>query len=76
LTENKSATFFVLGAFYFDPPPDNPCFGPDIRMAKLKILFRLRLQFRKSHVGDEELAAALRAVLRRLEAGSISSAAA
>ena len=29
--------------------------------------FHLRLQFRKSHVSSEELAAALRAVLRRLE---------
>jgi len=38
--------------------------------------FHLRLQFRKSHVSDEELAAALRAVLRRLESGSISSSAA
>ncbi len=38
--------------------------------------FRLRLQFRKSHVSSEELAAALRAVLRRLESGSISSSAA
>ena len=38
--------------------------------------FTLRLQFRKSHVSDEELAAALRAILRRLESGSISSSAA
>ncbi len=38
--------------------------------------FRLRLQFRKSHVSSEELAAALRAVLRRLESGSLSSSAA
>ena len=38
--------------------------------------FHLRLQFRKSHVSDEDLAAALRAVLRRLESGSISSSAA
>jgi ParB family transcriptional regulator, chromosome partitioning protein len=38
--------------------------------------FHLRLQFRKSHVSGEELAAALRAVLRRLESGSISSSAA
>jgi ParB family transcriptional regulator, chromosome partitioning protein len=38
--------------------------------------FHLRLQFRKSHVSSEELAAALRAVLRRLESGSISSSAA
>jgi hypothetical protein len=34
------------------------------------------LQFRKSHVSDEELAAALRLVLRRLESGAISSSAA
>ena len=38
--------------------------------------FRVRLQFRKSHVSDEELAAALRAVLRRVESGSLSSSAA
>jgi ParB family transcriptional regulator, chromosome partitioning protein len=38
--------------------------------------FRLRLQFRKSHVSTEELAATLRAVLRRLESGSLSSSAA
>lgn len=38
--------------------------------------FHLRLQFRKSHVSSEELAAVLRAVLRRLESGSISSSAA
>ncbi|MGA8872187.1 MAG: ParB/RepB/Spo0J family partition protein [Candidatus Acidiferrales bacterium] len=38
--------------------------------------FRLRLQFRKSHVSSEELAATLRAVLRRLESGSLSSSAA
>jgi ParB family transcriptional regulator, chromosome partitioning protein len=38
--------------------------------------FRIRLQFRKSHVGSEELAAALRTVLRRLESGSLSSSAA
>jgi len=38
--------------------------------------FRVRLQFRKSHVSSEELAAALRTVLRRLESGSLSSSAA
>jgi len=38
--------------------------------------FRLRLQFRKSHVSNEELAATLRAVLRRLESGSLSISAA
>jgi hypothetical protein len=38
--------------------------------------FRVRLQFRKSHVSNEELAAALRAVLRRIESGSLSSSAA
>jgi ParB family chromosome partitioning protein len=38
--------------------------------------FHARLQFRKSHVSDEELAAALREVLRQLESGSISSSAA
>jgi ParB family transcriptional regulator, chromosome partitioning protein len=38
--------------------------------------FHLRVQFRKSHVSDEELAAALREVLRQLETGSISSSAA
>ncbi|MGD0955651.1 MAG: ParB/RepB/Spo0J family partition protein [Candidatus Acidiferrales bacterium] len=38
--------------------------------------FRIRLQFRKSHVGNEELAAALRTVLRGLESGSLSSSAA
>ena len=38
--------------------------------------YRLKLQFRKSHVSDEELAAALRAILRRIESGSISSSAA
>ena len=38
--------------------------------------FRVRMQFRKSHVSDEELAAALRMVLRQIESGSISSSAA
>jgi ParB family chromosome partitioning protein len=38
--------------------------------------FHLRVHFRKSHVSSEELAAALRVVLRRLESGSISSSAA
>jgi ParB family chromosome partitioning protein len=38
--------------------------------------YHLKLQFRKSHVSDEELAATLRAVLRRIESGSISSSAA
>jgi len=38
--------------------------------------FTLRLQFRKSHVSREELAAALRTVLRQLESGSLSSSAA
>jgi hypothetical protein len=38
--------------------------------------FHLRLHFRKSHVSTEELAATLRAVLRRLESGSLSSSAA
>ncbi len=38
--------------------------------------FTVRLQFRKSHVSNEELAAALRMVLRRLESGSFSSSAA
>jgi ParB family transcriptional regulator, chromosome partitioning protein len=38
--------------------------------------FTLRLQFRKSHVSDEELAASLRTVLRQLESGSLSSSAA
>ncbi len=37
--------------------------------------FRLRIQFRKSHVSREELMAALRAVLTELESGSVSSAA-
>jgi ParB family chromosome partitioning protein len=37
--------------------------------------FHLRIQFRKSQVSPEELAAALRAILRRIESGSISSAA-
>jgi ParB family transcriptional regulator, chromosome partitioning protein len=38
--------------------------------------FHVRVQFRKSHVGREELAAALRSVLREIESGSISSSAA
>ncbi len=38
--------------------------------------FNLKIQFRKSHVSNEELAAALRAVLRRIESGSFSSSAA
>jgi ParB family transcriptional regulator, chromosome partitioning protein len=38
--------------------------------------FHLRLQFRKSQVSPDELAAVLRAILRRLESGSISSTAA
>jgi ParB family chromosome partitioning protein len=35
--------------------------------------FTVRLQFRKSHVSQDELAAAVRAVLRRLESGSTRS---
>jgi ParB family transcriptional regulator, chromosome partitioning protein len=38
--------------------------------------FRLRITFRKSHVSEEELAAVLRAVLRRIESGTESSSAA
>jgi ParB family transcriptional regulator, chromosome partitioning protein len=38
--------------------------------------FHLRIQFRKSQVSDEELADVLRAVLRQLASGSISSSAA
>jgi ParB family transcriptional regulator, chromosome partitioning protein len=38
--------------------------------------FHLRLQFRRSHVSREELAAALRSILREIEAGNISSSAA
>ena len=38
--------------------------------------FRVRIQFRKSQVSEEELADALRAVLRQLASGSISSSAA
>ena len=38
--------------------------------------FTVRLQFRKSHVSHEELAAALRSVLRQLDSGSLSSSAA
>ncbi|HXW62024.1 MAG TPA: ParB/RepB/Spo0J family partition protein [Candidatus Acidoferrales bacterium] len=38
--------------------------------------FTVRLQFRKSHVSEEELAASLRALLRQLESGSLSSSAA
>jgi ParB family transcriptional regulator, chromosome partitioning protein len=38
--------------------------------------FRMRIQFRKSHVSREELVSALRAILRELESGSISSSAA
>jgi len=38
--------------------------------------FHLRLQFRKSHVSREELAAALRSALREVETGNISSSAA
>ena len=37
--------------------------------------FRLRLEFRKSHVSQEELAAVLRAVLRQIESGSAATAA-
>ena len=37
--------------------------------------FRLRLEFRKSHVGAEELAATLRAILRQIESGSAANAA-
>ena len=36
--------------------------------------FRLRLEFRKSHVSQEELAAVLRAVLRQIESGSANAA--
>jgi ParB family transcriptional regulator, chromosome partitioning protein len=38
--------------------------------------FHLRLQFRKSHVSREELAAALRSALREVETGNVSSSAA
>ena len=38
--------------------------------------FHVRVQFRKSHVSEDELAAALREVLRQIESGSISSSAA
>jgi len=38
--------------------------------------FHVRVQFRKSHVTSEELAAVLRSVLRELESGRISSSAA
>src|SRR5271170_55230 len=37
--------------------------------------FRLRLEFRKSHVSQEELAAVLRAVLRQIETSSAANAA-
>jgi ParB family chromosome partitioning protein len=37
--------------------------------------YRLRVQFRKSHISREELMAALRTVLAELESGSVSSAA-
>jgi ParB family chromosome partitioning protein len=37
--------------------------------------FHLRVQFRKSHVSDDELAAALREVLRQIESGRRSSSA-
>ena len=37
--------------------------------------FRLRLEFRKSHVSQEELAAVLRVVLRQIESGSAANAA-
>jgi ParB family transcriptional regulator, chromosome partitioning protein len=37
--------------------------------------YRLRLEFRKSHVSQEELAAVLRAVLRQIESGSAANAA-
>jgi ParB family transcriptional regulator, chromosome partitioning protein len=38
--------------------------------------FQLRLQFRRSHISTEELAATLRAILREIESGNISSSAA
>jgi ParB family transcriptional regulator, chromosome partitioning protein len=38
--------------------------------------FHVRIQFRKNQVSDEELAAALRDVLRQIESGSVSSSAA
>jgi ParB family chromosome partitioning protein len=38
--------------------------------------FHLRIQFRKSHVSQEELAAVLRVILRQIESGSVSSSAA
>ena len=37
--------------------------------------FRLRIEFRKSHVGHEELAATLRAILRQIESGTAANAA-
>ncbi len=49
--------------FYFDyEPPD--------------AAYRIRVQFRKSQVTREELAAVLRSILRELESGSLSSSAA
>jgi ParB family transcriptional regulator, chromosome partitioning protein len=38
--------------------------------------FHMRVQFRKSHISSEELAAVLRSVLREIESGRISSSAA
>jgi len=38
--------------------------------------FHLRVQFRKSHVSPDELAAALREVLRKIESSRLSSSAA
>jgi lysyl-tRNA synthetase class I len=38
--------------------------------------FHVRIQFRKSHVSEDELAAALREVLRQIESGHRSSSAA
>jgi uncharacterized protein YllA (UPF0747 family) len=38
--------------------------------------FHMRMQFRKSQVTREELASALRTILREIESGSVSSSAA
>jgi len=38
--------------------------------------FQVRIQFRKSHVSEEELASALREALRQIQAGAVSSSAA
>jgi len=56
-----------------EPAPRPQPFNFDYKAADES--FQVRIQFRKSRVSEEELAAALREVLRQIESGSLSSSA-